>query len=99
MGAALFALASVAAAVDAARAGIVVGTGGVLVRRALLRRRLPWSDIESFEGERRGYAGNRIEVRAVLVDGRRRPVSDHALPEAEANRLLEDLSEEHEAHR
>ena len=99
MGAALFALVSVVAAADAIRAGVVVGSEGVLVRRALLRRRLRWSEIERFEGERRGYAGNRIEVRAVLDDGRRRPVSDQALPEAEANQLLEDLSKELEGRR
>ena len=98
-GAALFGVVSVAAAVDATRAGIVVGSEGILVRRVLIRRRLRWSGIERFEGERRGLAGNRIEVRAVLAGGGHRPVADYAMPEAEANQLLEDLSEELEGQR
>ncbi len=97
--AAACALVSVATAVDAWGAGIVVGSEGVLVRRALQRRRLAWDDVEGFAGERRGYRGDRIVIRAVRRQGRPMPLSDQPLGEAQAEDLLEELGKELESHR
>ena len=93
------ALLSVLTAVDAWRAGVVVGSEGVLVRRALQRRRLAWEDLERFVGERRGYRGDRILVRGVRRQGRPVPISDQPLAEARAQELLDDLGRELESHR
>ena len=93
------ALLSVLTAVDAWRAGVVVGSEGVLVRRALQRRRLAWEDLERFAGERRGYRGDRILVRGVRRQGRPVPITDQPLAQAQAQELLEDLGRELESHR
>jgi len=93
------ALMSVVTAVDAWRAGIVVGSEGVLVRRALQRRRLAWDDLEGFAGERRGYRGDRILIRAVRRERRPMPIADQPLAEAQAEELLVDLGKELDAHR
>ncbi len=93
------ALMSVVTAVDAWRAGIVVGSEGVLVRRALQRRRLAWDDLEGFAGERRGYRGDRILIRAVRRERRPMPIADQPLAEAQADELLVDLGKELDAHR
>ncbi len=93
------ALVSVATAVDAWGAGVVVGSEGVLVRRALQRRRLAWNDLEGFAGERRGYRGDRIVIRAVRRQGRPMPITDQPLGEAQAEGLLQDLGKELESHR
>lgn len=93
------ALVSVVTAVDAWGAGVVVGSEGVLVRRALQRRRLAWDDLEGFAGERRGYRGDRIVVRAVRRQRRPMPITDQPLAEAQAQELLEDLGKELESHR
>ncbi|MDP8975978.1 MAG: PH domain-containing protein [Actinomycetota bacterium] len=93
------ALLSVATAIDAWRAEVVVGSEGVLVRRALQRRRLAWSDLEGFTGERRGYRGDRILVRAVRRHGRPTPITDQPLAEAQGEELLQDLGKELESHR
>jgi len=90
---------SVVTAVDAWRAGIVVGSDGVLVRRALQRRRLAWDDLEGFAGERRGYRGDRILIRAVRRERRPMPIADQPLAEAQADELLVDLGKELDAHR
>lgn len=90
---------SVVTAVDAWRAGVVVGSDGMLVRRALQRRRLAWEDLDGFTGERRGYRGERILIRAVRRRGRPMPITDQPLAEAKAQELLEDLSKELESHR
>jgi hypothetical protein len=93
------ALVSVATAVDAWRAGVVVGAEGVLVRRALQRRRLAWNDLEGFAGERRGYRGDRILIRAVRRERHPVPITDQPLAEAKAEELLVDLGKELESHR
>jgi len=93
------ALMSVVTAVDAWRAGIVVGSEGVLVRRALQRRRLAWDDLEGFAGERRGYRGDRIFIRAVRRERRPIPIADQPLAEAQADELLVDLAKALDAHR
>ncbi len=93
------ALVSVATAVDAWGAGVVVGSEGVLVRRALQRRRLAWNDLEGFAGERRGYRGDRIVIRAVRRQGRPMPITDQPLGQAQAEELLQDLGKELESHR
>lgn len=90
---------SVITAVDAWRASVVVGSDGVLVRRALQRRRLAWKDLEGFAGERRGYRGERILIRAVRRQGRPTPITDQPLAEAKALELLQDLGKELESHR
>ena len=90
---------SVLTAVDAWRAGVVVGSEGVLVRRALQRRRLAWEDLERFDGERRGYRGDRILVRGVRSQGRPVPITDQPLAEAQGQELLEALGKELESHR
>lgn len=90
---------SVATAVDAWRAEVVVGSEGVLVRRALQRRRLAWEDLEGFSGERRGYRGDRILIRAVRRQGRPVPITDQPLAETQAQELLDDLGKELESQR
>ena len=95
----LFAVVSVASALDAWKAGIVVGSEGIWVRRTMLRHELPWSEIEGFEARPKGLAGERLQVQAVLGRGRPRPLSDEPLPLADGRRLLEDLSRELEASR
>ena len=95
----VFAVVSVATAVDAWRAEVVVGSEGVLVRRALQRRRLAWEDLEGFSGERRGYRGDRILIRAVRRQGRPVPITDQPLAEAQAQELLDDLGKELESQR
>ncbi len=93
------AVVSVLTAVDAWRAGIVVGAEGVLVRRALQRRRLAWNDVEGFAAERRGYRGDRILIRAVRPKRRPMPITDQPLAEVQAQELLADLGRELESHR
>ena len=88
---------SLAAAVDAWGAGLVVGSDGIVVRRTFLRHRLAWADVDRFDAKRSGLS--RLSLRVVLRDGSQRPISDHALPAEEGQKLLEDLYEELEAHR
>ena len=93
------ALVSLVTAVDAWGAGVVVGSDGVLVRRALQRRRLAWDELEGFAGERRGFRGDRILIRAVRRQRRPVPITDQPLAEDQAQDLLEDLAGELESHR
>lgn len=97
--AAVLGVVSVAAAVDSFNAGIVVGSDGVKVKRTLVRRRVPWSALDGFAGERRGMTGRRIVIRAVPRNGRPFPISDHALDEDEATQLLGELGQELESRR
>ncbi len=90
---------SVATAVDTWRAGLIVGSDGILVRRALQRRRLAWNELEGFAGERRGYRGDRIVIRAIRRQGRPMPITDQPLTEAQAEELLQDLGNELDSHR
>lgn len=93
-------LISVAAAVDAWGAAVVVGSEGVLVRRTFVRHRLPWAHVARFAAKPSGlHLVGRLAVKAVLRDGRRRAVSDQALVAAEGRQLLEQLTEALEAHR
>ncbi|HSH58100.1 MAG TPA: hypothetical protein VK988_00345, partial [Acidimicrobiales bacterium] len=69
------------------------------VRRALQRRRLAWNELEGFAGERRGYRGDRIVIRAIRRQGRPMPITDQPLAEAQAEELLQDLGKELDSHR
>ena len=93
------AVVSLVTAVDAWGAGVVVGSEGVVVRRALQRRRLAWDELEGFAGERRGSRGDRILIRAVRRQRRPVPITDQPLAEDQAQDLLEDLGRELESHR
>ena len=88
--AAMLCLLSLASAYENWRAVLVVGSDGIWVRRVFSRLRLRWWEVAGFQAERSGL--RRLVVRAVLRDGRRRPLSDHGLDYAEGQRLLEDLA-------
>lgn len=95
----LLAVVSVAAAVDAFGATIVVGSDGISVRRTLMRRSLTWDEVDGFAAERRGMSGKQLVIRAVPRNGRAFPVTDSALPAAEGQQLLVELGKELELHR
>lgn len=99
LAAAVLGVVSLASAVDAWGSGVVVGSEGIRVRRALVRRRLRWEDVDGFAAERRGMRGDYLTVRAVPRQGRAFPVHDYVLPEEAAESLLRDLAAELEAHR
>ncbi len=88
---------SVAAAVDAWGAAVVVGSEGIVIRRVFLRHRLPWSHVDRFDAKPSGLT--RLSLKVVQRDGGRRPLGDQPLLAAEGRQLLDHLNHELEAHR
>ncbi len=88
---------SVAAALDAWGAGVVVGSEGILIRRVFLRHRLPWSHVDRFDANPSGLT--RLSLKVVQRDGRRRRLGDQPLLAAEGRELVDHLNQELEAHR
>lgn len=88
-----FALACLAAALEAWRAAVIVGTEGIRVRGVFRRQQLGWDEITGFfvsSSPRRG----RLAPRVALRGDRSVRLGDYDLPEASARKVVEALGSE-----
>jgi hypothetical protein len=78
-------------AIEAWRAEVVVGTEGLVVRRAYTRLRLPWANIADFAATVRG---RRAGVEVILSGGESRSLLDWGVDADRALSLVGELKAE-----